>query len=227
MKKQMKIAEIKIYKTLLIMCLIILSAESMFMVYSYNNHIENKKQTTGIDDSFAKILVDNISFLRPFELQSEEYALSPETIICNEDGQLFTFNDIFENDEFVLVYRFSEMHCDICITQHFMIFEELSSKINLNKLVLLSSYSNTKKIKILKHTYKFDFRIFNVMDDIGIPLEKVNNPYFFVLNKNLKCHRFFTAIKENPELTISCVEAILTDKARLLNGKHTALTLIL
>jgi peroxiredoxin len=208
----MKISEIKIYRILLVTCLLILSAESLLMVYLYNNHDANNKHTTGTDDSFAKVLVDNMSFLRPFELQSEEYTLSPETVIRDEDGQLLSFNDIFGNDEYVLVFRFSEMHCDICINQHFMMFKELSSKINLNKLVLLSSYSNTKKIKILKHTHKLDFRIFNIMDDIGIPMEKVNNPYFFVVNKNLECHRFFTAIKENPELTISCVKAILTEE---------------
>jgi peroxiredoxin len=206
----MKISDIKIYKVLLIVCLFILLAESLFMVCYFNNH--NEKQKTNVDDSFAQVLVDNMSFLRPFELQSEEYTLSSEIMIKDEDGQSLSFNDIFENDEYVLVYRFSEMHCDICINQHFMMFEKLASQINLNKLVLLSSYSNTKKVKILKHTHKLDFRIFNVMDDIGIPLEKVNNPYFFVVNKNLKCHRFFVAIKENPELTISCVKAILTDK---------------
>jgi hypothetical protein len=202
----------KTYKILLFTCLLILLVESILLVYSTNNHVKDKKQTTGVEDSFAKVLVDNMSFLRPFELQSEGYTLSSETIIRDEDDQLLTFNDIFDNDEFVLVYRFSEMHCDICIVQHLMMFKELSSKINLKKLVLLSSYTNTKKVKILKHTHQFDFRIFNIMGDIGIPLEKVNNPYFFVLNKNLKCHRFFTAIKENPELTISCVEAILANK---------------
>jgi hypothetical protein len=208
----MKTFETKIYRILLFTCLLILSAESVFIVYLYNNHVQDKKQTAGIEDSYTKMLVDNMSFLRPFELQSEEYALSPETIIRDEDGQLLTFNDIFENDEFVPVYRFSEMHCDICITQHLMMLKELSSKISLNKLVLLSSYTGTRKIKILKHTHKFDFRIFNIVGDIGIPLEKVNNPYFFVLDKNLKCHRFFTAIKENPELTVSCIKAILADK---------------
>jgi hypothetical protein len=208
----MKIAEVRAYKISLFTCLLILSAESVLLVYLSNNHDNDKKQTAGAEDSFAKVMVDNMSFLRPFELQSEGYTLSSEAIIRDENDRLLTFNDIFGNDESVLVYRFSEMHCDICIVQHFMMFKELSSKINLKKLVLLSSYTNTKKVKILKHTHQLDFRIFNIMDDIGIPLEKVNNPYFFVLNKNLKCHRFFTAIKENPELTISCVEAILADK---------------
>jgi hypothetical protein len=209
--KKMKVSEVKVYRLLLMSCLFILLVESMFMVYSYN-HKEDKKQTRNADDSYAKVLVDNMSFLRPFELQSERYILSPETVIRDEDGQLLSFNDIFGDDEFVLVFRFSEMHCDICINQHFMMFNELSTKINLNKLVLLSSYSNTKKIKILKHAHKLDFRIFNIMNDISIPMEKINNPYFFVVNKNLECYRFFTAIKENPELTISCVKAILNNE---------------
>jgi hypothetical protein len=47
------------------------------------------------------------------------------------------------------------------------------------------------------------------MDDIGIPLEKTSNPYFFVIEKDLKCHYFFSAIKENPQLTISCIETVI------------------
>jgi hypothetical protein len=207
--KNMKISETGVYKILFTACLLIISAESIFMVCLHSGHDKFQKQTAGVEDSFAKMLVDNISFLRPFEIQSEGYTLSPETVIRDEDGQLLTFNDIFEDNEYVLVYRFSEMHCDMCINQHLMMLKKLSSEISLNKLVLLGSYSNTKKIKILKHTHKFDFRIFNITDDMDIPLEKVNNPYFFVVNKNLDCHCFFTAIKENPELTISCIKAIL------------------
>lgn len=41
------------------------------------------------------------------------------------------------------------------------------------------------------------------MNDLGIPLEQLSVPYFFIIDKDLRCHSFFAGIKEYPDLNIS------------------------
>jgi len=167
------------------------------------NKDENSKS------SASDVLLRNMSLLKPFELQSEGYELKPDIKVFDEAGMQVSLHNILGDNSSILVYRFSEMHCDICIEQHLSILKNLDTKINSEKLVLLGSYANLKKIKIVRQTHKFNFRIYNTMDDLGIPLEQVNNPYFFILDKDLKCHSFFAAIKENPDLTVSCVQILI------------------
>jgi replication fork clamp-binding protein CrfC len=79
----------------------------------------NKTPDMNTDESGAKALVDNMSFLRPFELRSENYTLSPEIKIMDENGKAWSFKNLLETKKAALIYRFSETHCDLCINQHF------------------------------------------------------------------------------------------------------------
>jgi hypothetical protein len=149
-----------------------------------------------------------LSIVKPIELQSEGFMLSPDYILSDESGNLMKFNDIFGSDSSIIVYRFSEMHCDLCVEQHFSILKDLSREIDLSKLVFLSAFSSTKKMKMARQVNSLDFRIYNAKDNLGIPLENISTPYFFILDKDLKCSSFFTAIKENPELTIIGIKTL-------------------
>ena len=56
-------------------------------------------------------------------------------------------------------------------------------------------------ISILKNTYKIDFKAYNV-GEFDTPLDKLSQPFFFVIYPDLSCHSFFAATKENPSLTM-------------------------
>jgi hypothetical protein len=93
-----------------------------------------------------------MSFIRPFELQSEGYNLSLEVMLQGENGKLLSFKDLLEGKESILIYRFSETQCDLCIIQHLTLLKKLLPNDNPDNLILLASYTNTKKIKILRET---------------------------------------------------------------------------
>jgi hypothetical protein len=193
----------KTYKVLFFSCLSILLGVCVY-VFSYekNNPVEKMSDST---------LVDNISLLKLYELESEGFKLSPELMVEDETGKKIYLKDIVKDKGKVLIYRFGETHCDLCIIQHLMILKDLSNKIGLSKLVLLSRYTSVRKSKIFKQTHDLSFGIFNIMDNMDIPLEQVNTPYFFVMDENLTCCRFFAATKENPQLTISCLRIVIND----------------
>lgn len=108
--------EDKFYKISLIVCLMIILGQSIYMFIYIKM---NKTPDMNTDESGAKALVDNMSFLRPFELRSENYTLSPEIKIMDENGKAWSFKNLLETKKAALIYRFSETHCDLCINQHF------------------------------------------------------------------------------------------------------------
>ncbi|MDR1368622.1 MAG: hypothetical protein LBJ72_00655 [Dysgonamonadaceae bacterium] len=170
---------------------------------------QKQQESEHTESSVSDILVQNMSFLKPFELQSEGYELSPKLKIMEETGKEVVFLDLLGEYESVLIYRFSETHCDLCIEQHLSILKTLEGKISQGRLVLLCSYTNEKKMKIIRQTHNLNFKIYNIKDDVGIPLEQTSNPYFFILDRDMKCWSVFSAVKENPDLTISCIQAVI------------------
>ena len=98
-----------------------------------------------------------------------------------------------------LVYRFSETHCNDCIEEQFMTLKNIDYRKPEN-VILLSSFSSIKKIRILKDTYELKYDLYNLRG-INIPSDSLSKPYFFVIDPDLTCHSFFVPISELPLLT--------------------------
>jgi peroxiredoxin len=162
-----------------------------------------KKEKT---ESTSDIILKNMLLLKPLELQSEGWKLSPELKITETTGKEMSIGDIFGNQNAVLIYRFSETHCDICISQHIAMLKDMAYKLDIDQIILLSAYTNTKKLKVASQANDLKFKIYNIWGNLHIPLEQASNPYFFILDKNLVCRSFFAAIKENPQMTSYCLE---------------------
>jgi hypothetical protein len=147
---------------------------------------------------FYKEIIENISYSQPHELISNGYQLPGDFSIITEEGQQVFLKDVINAP--ILVYRFSEAQCSDCVEQQFKLFRSEKHNIPQN-IILWGSYSNVRKIKIIKNTFDVDFKSYNV-DKIDISLDKFLNPFFFIITPDLTCHSFFTAIKENPAMTM-------------------------
>jgi hypothetical protein len=155
---------------------------------------------------FYKEIIENISYLQSYEIISNGYQLPADFMVTTEEGQQVFLKDVI--DAPVLVYRFTEEQCIDCVEQQFKIFSSEQQNIPQN-IILWGSYSNIRKIKVIKNTFGVDFRSYNV-GKIDIPLDKFLNPFFFVITPDLTCYSFFTAIKENPAMTMLYLTTIKT-----------------
>jgi len=189
---------------LLLLCIIALIS----FIYSFL-WIPLSKRNELAESTEKSVFEDNLIFLRPYELRSENAEIPEKTKVINENGDTILLFDLMKVKGTLLVYRFNETHCDACIEQHISIIKELSKQLVIDKFVFLCAYSNVKKIKIARSAQRTEFEFYNLVDEIPLPLEETSNPYFFILEKDLRCHSFFAAIKENPALTIGCVKTLM------------------
>ena len=172
-------------------CLIAIAAMSI-TIRQYTRQLQSDQAF------FFKEIIGNISFLHPYELISNGFQLPSDFVVTTEEGEKVFLKDIIDTP--VLVYRFLETQCSDCVEKQFKIFS--SEKHNLTKnIILWGSYSNVRKIAIIKNAFNINYKAYNV-GEINIPLEKLANPFFFVITPDLMCHSFYVAIKENPSMTM-------------------------
>jgi hypothetical protein len=100
------------------------------------------------------------------------------------------------SDSIKLVFRFHERNCNACVEQALKSLMEFNAKIGVNNILIITSYQDIRKMKIFVQQYAPGIQIFNVNEDINIPLDKWDTPYFFVTDNTLKAQLVFIPIKE-------------------------------
>ena len=188
---------------------ILLLVTALNAYVSIQQNYEIKKMQ--LENDFNTVLIENMIFSRQFELQSEGSILSENIVLESDLRKDISIKEIFQDKRSLLIFRFSENHCDACISQQFDALKNRSKDQNQKvEPVLLANYSSIRQIKVLMNTYNLHFPIYNLKQELEIPIEALNIPYFFILNEDLVCRSFFSVIKESEELTNSNIEALLS-----------------
>lgn len=151
---------------------------------------------------------DNLTFCRPYELSSEGCYLSPTTMLTDGSGKKKPLPEIVSTHGRTLVYRFSRMNCMPCIAMHLKLLKSIIDDHAGTGLVILCDYQNARDLRILRNTYEISCELYSV-DRLGIPMEEVNNPYFFILAGDMRCEGFFTAFKETSRQTENYLRALM------------------
>ena len=151
---------------------------------------------------------ENMAFCRPYELSSEGFCLSPTTVLTDAEGNKSPLSEVVSAHGRTLVYRFSRMNCLPCIAMHFKLLKSILDDRAQMGLIILCDYHNARDLRILRNTYEVSCGLYSV-DRIGIPIEDVNNPYFFILTQDMRCEGFFTAFKETSQQTENFLRALL------------------
>jgi len=120
--------------------------------------------------------------------------------LYNELGEKVFFSDLVK-DRSVLVFRFSELNCEICVEEEIKRLKVLSKSIK-NRLLFVTSYSFERYLYTFKRINNFKLPIYNIVPNkIKIPVEELNIPYYFVLDSALNIHDIFVPEKTEPENT--------------------------
>jgi hypothetical protein len=114
----------------------------------------------------------------------------------NNTADKFDFFDIVQDK--CLVFRFSGEACNICID--FVINRlKLSFKdfYNNDRIILVGSNINDR----VKESYYGKQIISFCSEDLGLPYEKYNTPFLFIVDRDRICKMIFIPEKSLPELT--------------------------
>lgn len=90
-----------------------------------------------------------------------------------------------------LVVRLSQLNCQACI----MAITPLLQKLSDERIIFLIDYTNKRYFEEFKKTCNDNHRLFKI-ESLALPLDTLNIPYFFILDKDLKTDCVFVPHKE-------------------------------
>lgn len=102
-------------------------------------------------------------------------------------------------DKTVLFFRFKETHCDVCVNKFMELLATIPDDFPAQNLVLLCGYGNVHEYRTFVRKNKLRMQVFNVQEISGLPIERHDKPYFFVLDKELRIKNVFVPDEHNPD----------------------------
>jgi hypothetical protein len=100
------------------------------------------------------------------------------------------------SDSLTFVFRYNENNCNICVEEALKPLMEFSTQIGVKNILIITSYRNIRTMQIFIRKQAPGIHVFNSNEDINLPIEKWNTPYFFLLDNTLKAQLVFMPIKE-------------------------------
>ncbi len=107
----------------------------------------------------------------------------------------------------VLILRISDKHCDVCVSEALMDFEDFTKQNPHIKGIILASYDNYSDLFHIRSRYS-NIHVMNV-GRLNFPVDELSTPYLFLTNRTMLTDMVFVHQKEFPEKTKGYFEAII------------------
>lgn len=145
------------------------------------------------------------------EKQSENLHLNKEIGLVSINGDTISSGELFEKKN-TIVLRYSELQCGDCVRSQIDVIQEVSRKIK-GEVILITYYENRRDMFIYYNDLK-NRGLNNVSmyllpnDNLEIPIDKIDRPYFFCVNSNLRLSNFYIPNKSKLELSESYIKSV-------------------
>jgi len=178
---------------ILIVFLILINGIFLIKIINRQKNVERVKPPQDIDYAIRSlseaVIVGYKTEGLPVNLRNNQDSLFLLTLIHNK----------------ALILRISDTHCEACTTEALSDLLGFSSDLNVVK-VILTNYINSRSIEVFKTTYP-DFFVFNE-ESVDLPIERINTPYLFIVDRSMLTDMVFVHQKEFPEKTKGYFEAL-------------------
>ncbi len=111
-----------------------------------------------------------------------------------KDNYYIKLQEIFKKNKEYLVLRLTEQYCMSCYD---FIFEYLN-QIKKTKIIILASYKYVRNVNVIFNNLEDKYAIYNVKEQLLIPIENLKTPYLFLIDDGGKCFNFHAVDKSNP-----------------------------
>ena len=170
---------------------------------------------------------DSIDELKRFQERFSDTHTYTSSLIrtsMQDEGKYFTIKDLessgFNNLERykesigslpVLVVRFSQRHCSLCIENLISLLNKNIPQKITNKIIFLTDFFKPVYAKsFAKQHDDFLFPMRNIgVSGTGLKSESVNLPFMFIVDNENKIRQVFTHVKEDKTRTIHYLKAIV------------------
>lgn len=157
--------------------------------------LERRLETLeSLNENFRDMILNNID--------SESSPINSDLILTNVITNTKTRIGKIAKNSPILILRFTEYSCHACIEQSFKIISNIPQPFKQGKFIILASYENLRALLLFKRDNNISYPIYTIQKEtLHVPLEKLNFPYFFILDKEHKATNIFYPLTSDPELT--------------------------
>ena len=203
----------KVQRVIILVFLLLMVSLNIVFVFWFrqlreNNQIAIIKAEHKIEE--IQSLNDKLRYMVYNNLYSESTPLNPNICLTDVGSKSKINMEDFALNSPVLFLRFTEYSCHICVEQALKKIHNMHSSFKTEKFVIIASYENLRDLLLFKKNNNIDYPIFTIDNDsLSIPLETLNFPYFFILNKKSQATNIFYPLTSSPELTDDYLEILI------------------
>lgn len=139
-------------------------------------------QQKASQEPISQVLRDDISYCTYYEnlalgqqLQNADIETTHEKIDLAQHA----------GDQGLIIFRYNEIHCDICVDSTVLILNELRERVDADNFLYLTTYKNVRDKVTFQRTNNIDSPVYNI-DKLNTALEKVDRPYILHLDEDLR-----------------------------------------
>lgn len=178
---------------ILIVCIVVLMALNIGLLYRLNFAksliiSENKEYVEKLDKierDYRELLSNQF-----YQYESEGIILANFHLMEIGKRESIPISSVLNNKK-ILFFRFKETNCDACINSFMEFLNDISKDLTSLNMVILCGYTNVHEYRTFVHKNNLDIAVYNVEEIPDLPIESQENPYFFILDSNLRIKNLF------------------------------------
>jgi hypothetical protein len=131
---------------------------------------------------------------------SDNYPINPDIKLMPNQVDTIMLHNLVDNKNKMIVY-YSNLHCSVCIDFQLNIIKEYLNELKKDNVIFVASYSNFREQLIDAKITALGCPIYYIgSNSFQLPIEELNEPFFFLIDKNMYAKHVFVPRKEMPEL---------------------------
>lgn len=191
--------------------ILILFGITIYTIFQYNKLKQQTKVSLTNNPAIETTNVDELNAYKVnFKTNVLNNNLNLENIVLKDSvSNTIPLTNIFKKGQkTMLVYRFSQMHCESCVRASIQLFVNWANAENVKNICFLGNYRNNRIFYRTIPDYNIQkMKVYNA-SDFNLPAESIGYPYCFVLDSNMQISNVFVPDKGIPKLTDEYLEII-------------------
>lgn len=81
-----------------------------------------------------------------------------------------------------LIFKYSEINCETCIEEQFVLLKKITNKIGANNIIILAKYNSLRNLSKFIRINNIEYRVFNMLEKLSS--NDLDIPYYFILDRS-------------------------------------------
>lgn len=157
--------------------------------------------------SMEELYSSTASYNRFSEIKCNNTPISTNLNIFSLHNNKEDINTLYDSGPKV-VLRVSELTCSECYEKELENLKKLADSIGESNIIIFTKSANVDYLLRFKRVNQLIYQVYNIPNDTITPLDKLNIPYYFVLDSNKIVSKIFIPDRSYPENSFRYFEII-------------------